>query len=1194
MYLKQIELENFKSFGGSLTIPMMEGYMAITGPNGSGKSNITDAILFVLGPRSSKAVRAGRLTDLIFDGGKTRGRARHMKVSLVFDNTDRMMPWDDDEVKLTRLVRVSDNGTDYSSYFYINDRKSSLSEFDTLLTKARISADGYNMVQQGDVTRIVQMGSIERRRILDGISGIASYDSDISRAEGEQAEAEANLERIGIIITELEVQIAKLEKDREDARRYLEAKESLDTAKVQLLHRHRQIEEAKLSSLDGLIAELIGEVGELKALKDDLTERHARNEQAIADKEEEIAERVGPEYRELKTSIEAVRIRIATVKDRIDRAEDDIGEQEAFKARFEESIASNRNDHAVSADLLAGIRIRIEEASAALEEAKLAGDELAGRLARNDGEYADLQEAVSAKDREIDAAAAEEQRTQVAAARAEAHAEEMQRAKAELDERLQALSFDIKDAEWSIRELSGEGGDNQAEALSREVLSKRREEAELERQEAELRDAVRRLESEYNRLAAEKRATDRLDRGSNAVKAILELRDKGTIAGIHGTIQELASVDPDFETALAVAAGGRMQAVVVDDDRTASECIAHLKRNKLGRVLFLPMNKMLGGRPRAKAIMILKQTEGYATDLIDYDPRYANVFWYVFQDTLVVDTLENARGMMGGVRLVTKTGELLDASGAMTGGTLNPQSMMRFGPPSESKLEELGAELRAANDALDALVARIRDLRTEIRAADDEMRRAGAADMGNRAKAGQLEARLSSLRSSRQTLTGQLGTKERECADAEAASAAAAQALAGAVSRLEGLREERTSLRERMDAIAPADLQKEVHTIRDRVYALRGSLSDLQSQEAAAAAELTGLDAQKEALDQQAAATSERIASARRSIAENRETLAAAEVEFEALSSMEREMEGSIEGLRQEKDSLLQTRYSLDSQRSSVQEKIELKNGMIVSQQAQAGIVRTNLEQLEAELEEVTVEVVEPIPSEEEIRRTIRSCEASIARIGNVNLLAIEEYEERKARHDTLEGDVALLEEQIRDLERLKDSLNRQKKTLLMEAYNAVDTNFRSIYAQLSGGGEAFMDLEDEEDPFSGGLLINAKPKNGKLLKLEALSGGEKSLTALAFIFAIQEFQPSPFYVLDEVDMFLDAVNAEMVASRVKESSARAQFIQVSLRKVTLALADHLIGVTRPPSGISKVIMQPDFEEVSKYEEEALKRPHSD
>ena len=251
-------MENFKSFGGKLVVPLMEGYTAVTGPNGSGKSNITDAILFVLGPKSSKAVRAGKLTDLIFDGGKSKGKAPYTKVSLVFDNTDRLMPWDDDTVRLTRYVKLSDNGTDYSSYFYVNDRKSTMGEFDALLTKARISADGYNLVQQGDVTRIVQMGAIERRRIIDAISGIASFDADIEKARGERAEAETNLDRIGIVVDELNHQVDRLAKDREDARAYIAAQSALEMARAQYSHRKLQMEQSKLDSVSDQISRLEG------------------------------------------------------------------------------------------------------------------------------------------------------------------------------------------------------------------------------------------------------------------------------------------------------------------------------------------------------------------------------------------------------------------------------------------------------------------------------------------------------------------------------------------------------------------------------------------------------------------------------------------------------------------------------------------------------------------------------------------------------------------------------------------------------------------------------------------------------------------------------------------------------------------------------------------------------------------------
>jgi chromosome segregation protein len=561
---------------------------------------------------------------------------------------------------------------------------------------------------------------------------------------------------------------------------------------------------------------------------------------------------------------------------------------------------------------------------------------------------------------------------------------------------------------------------------------------------------------------------------------------------------------------------------------------------------------------------------------------------------LVVNTLDAARNLMGGVRLVTKAGELIEASGAMVGGTISPQSVMKFGQSSESKLDELGVQLRDANEALGIIISQLRDARNEIRNMDDDMRKANAAGMNTQAKIGQLNAQLSELRKTKSLLEQQLKDKITECENSQKELSESKENLGSIVEALENLRSERQAIRDRMSEIAPSGMQERIQNIRDRIFSLRGEVSDSEGERATILTEMAGLEKQKESLDVQLEAVTKKIDDYNSLIESHEVNVQTIHTELSGLRNMERDMESGIENLRNQKDELIQKRYSLDNRKNSIQEKLEITEGIRSSQEAQVEICRNVLDQIRIELEQLTVEVELPIPSEEEIRRTIKSCESLISRIGNVNLRAIEDYDEKKKRYDSLNDDVSKLQKQIKELDALAESLGSRKKGLFMKSYDAVNTNFREIYAQLSGGGEAYMNLEDEDDPFNGGLSINAKPKNGKLLRLEALSGGEKSLTALAFIFAIQEYQPSPFYVLDEVDMFLDAVNAEMVARMVKESSTRAQFIQVSLRKVTLALADHLIGVTRPPSGISKVIMQPDFDEVAKYEEEAKKKAHED
>ena len=1189
MHLKQVEMENFKSFGGKVVVPLMEGYTAITGPNGSGKSNISDAILFVLGPRSPKAVRAGRLTDLIFDGGKSKNKASFMKVSLIFDNTDRMMPWDADEVRLTRYVKMSDNGQDYSSYFYINDQKSTLAGFDNLLTKARISADGYNLVQQGDVTHIVQMGNTPRRTILDGISGIASFDADIDKAEAEKAEANMNLDRINIILTELVTEVKKLERDREDAQKFVEYKDALDMAKAQHSHRKLQMSKASYEAQEAQIAKLTEDIQRLSAEKADFEQKRDAKLQEIKKVEEEIAEKAGPEYTKLKEKIESVKIQYATKKDKIETTEADLEDQRNFKTSFEESISENNIQSKSLEENKAQLTIELSAAEA--DKAQLVAEEarIADKISNTGGEQKQLQDRLDALDVEAEKCSAELLKAQGAFSKAEAAAEDAHTSYSNLDEKAQSIDFEIKDAKWSLDQIKAEAGPS-IEDYGAKILAAKNREVELERQEAELNAAYRRIDEEYKSLQAEKKVSDRMNQGSVAVEAILELRNRGAMPGIHGTIQELATVDKGYETALSVAAGGKMQAIVVDNDQVAADAIAYLKKERLGRVTFLPLTKMMGGKPRAKAIMSEKESEGYAIDLIDFNQKYYNAFWYVLGDTLVVKDMDTARRIMGGIRIVTKAGELIEASGAMVGGTINQQKMLKFGAASEDKLAELGEKLRNASNALESVRGELRKVRDEIRAMDDDMRKYSSAGLEQREKVAGIKARIVELEKSKKEVQASMQDARARMSDADAQLSLAKDEFVKCSEKLTALTEERNKAKDRLAEIAPAELQNQIQRVRDRLYKLGQKISDYKLQIGGAETEIAGLAKQNESLQMQLDAVNQSIAEDLEIIEQNQGLVQRLKLDLDALRAIEADMEKGIGDLRDKKDELVNERYELDTQVRDRATAIENAGASIESFRAQLGVIRQQIMVFQEEVDAITFEVAQPIPSEEEIKRTIRSCESAIEKLGNVNLRAIEDYDEKKERLDALNDQVRLLNSNIAELTDLTDSLKSKKKGLFMEAYDAIDDNFKRIYAELSGGGEAFMALEDEEDPFNGGLIINAKPKNGKLLRLEALSGGEKSLTALSFIFAIQEYQPSPFYVLDEVDMFLDSVNSEMVAHRVKESSKKAQFIQVSLRKVALAVADQLIGVTRPPSGISKIIIQPDLAEVSKYEEEAVNK----
>ncbi len=309
-------------------------------------------------------------------------------------------------------------------------------------------------------------------------------------------------------------------------------------------------------------------------------------------------------------------------------------------------------------------------------------------------------------------------------------------------------------------------------------------------------------------------------------------------------------------------------------------------------------------------------------------------------------------------------------------------------------------------------------------------------------------------------------------------------------------------------------------------------------------------------------------------------------VELAGLKKIEESMGKEIGQLRQKRDVAFKKKTGLEAEKDKIQSKIETASDFSVGLETKLVVAQEKLKELDEEIKLYAIEIALPLPSIETLKERISSCEASLTSMGAVNLKAIEDYDQKKGRYDELRSETQRLEDQKKDLLRLMADLNEKKKVGLLKVYDVVNENFKRTYAELSGGGEAELVLENPQDPFQAGLIIKARPRNGKVLRLEALSGGEKSLTALALIFAIQEDQPSPFYLLDEVDMFLDAVNADTVAHRIQRASKTAQFVQISLRKVTLNKADHIIGVTKQEGGISAVIMKPNIGELGDFQED--------
>jgi chromosome segregation protein len=1181
MHLKQIELENFKSFGQKLTIPLLEGYTAVTGPNGSGKSNISDAILFVLGPKSSRAIRAGKLTDLIFNGGKSKKASTFTKVSLLFDNQDRMIPLNSDTVKLTRLVKLSQAGEGYNSYFYVNGRKSTLTEFDTLLSNSRISADGYNLVQQGDVTSIVEMTDLERRRILDDISGISHYDNDIAKAEEQREKAEQNIERISIILTELERQIEQLEKDRQTATKYLALQERLTLSRVQMAHKRKESTVIEIQSIGSQIRDHNRETEGLKVRRQEIISKTLEIDGLMNDVEREIDERGGEEFRELKERIDQVRIDLARTKDAMERALDDVqtirGQQEERKEELEaleQEIGSLEGE-------FGGIISSIDHDSEVLQKERDEVADLEGSMRECDSELdslenevADLDGVVRSRDEELHTKRLENDRS----------TDRMERIRAEvanIEEEIKNLEFEVSDIDWNLKEIRTEDKDSSKKLKKAEedFHTKKRLEGKLGREAEDLERAIHRLTREYNHLKAEAEAAENVARGyTRAVSAILEARDRGQIKGIHGTIAELARVDDKYETALNIAAGARMQSIVVDDDEVASNAIQFLKKGNLGRATFLPLSKMREYRPKGRSLMIVKETLGFAIDLIDFDESYRSAFSYVFGDTLVVDNLAKARKLMGGVRLVTLEGELIESSGAMVGGTIQ-SSKLKFGVSSRGKLEEIGKELQATTAHSEHIASELRQVRADLIEIERAIREInGSCDLkGDRTKA--LEAKKQSILVRLQETKSKRAERIEEKENLENQLKILVEEIETLVLELDKLKQEREEKRRKILDIAPKGLSQRLSDLHSHINQIASNLSELKGRKEGLETKIRLLKEKREELVALDKEQFEKISSLENEAIAFGERLNGLNAELKALRKIEESMGEEMESLRRRKEDLFKEKTRLDAERDTIDGKIETSSDFSIGLRTKLTIAEEKLKEIEEEIEQYDVEVELPLPTLERLKESIRECETSLARIGPVNLKSIEDYEEKKKRHENLNLEVERLETQRTDLLELMKDLNEKKKGSFLQVFESVGENFRRVYSELSGGGEAELALANPKEPFEAGLIIRARPRTGKTLRLQALSGGEKSLTALSFIFAIQEYHPSPFYLLDEVDMFLDAVNADMVARRIQNASRSAQFVQITLRKVTMDKADHILGVTMQEAGISKVIMRPNMSE---------------
>jgi chromosome segregation protein len=1180
LYLKEVRMENFKSFGKKLSVPFFPGFTAITGPNGAGKSNIADAILFVLGPKSSKVMRAGRLTDLIFNGGKKhKNPAKYCRVSLVFDNSNRRMPVDSNEVVLTRMIKrapLKNNPTNYYSKFYINDKSATFSDFENILVHARMSGDGYNIVKQGDVTSLTEMGTIDRRKLIDDIAGISNFDNDIKKAEKEENEVDNNLERIRIILSEISSQIRQLKNDRDEAFRYKELKDQLYETKAKIAFKKKQDVEAQIAEIGKQIESYESEKEKLDDKSKQLKEQYANAQKELDEIEKKIGEVGGDEVKEIKEKIDSIRSEEIKVEERINYSNDEIQEINNELTELNtnlEILDKELNEESTQKE---EFEKEIDEKQTELKEKETELANLKENIAQSDDKSMDLTHELAKMREEYNEKNSEIHELKLKRNRFTDKIEALELQIAEMQETKTTYEFELKDIDWQADEFKKDSQETSKKTkdLEKKLFEKKKKESELSEQLADLEKAIIRLQREQSKLQAEYDALKSVQgRYNHAVNEIIKARNEGVLKGIHGTIAELAQVEKKFETAVEIAAGARMQSIVVRDDEVAAQAIKFLQKEKIGRATFLPLNKMIAGKPRGKALMTVKDpnSHGFAIDLVKFKEEYRGAFWYVFGDTVVVNALDDARRLMGGVRIVDLKGSLIEASGAMVGGS-RPKTHLTFSSVNRSNLEELTKELQTAIDSQDELSSEITDLKkeiVEIESSLGEIRTVGDKEIQVKA----LDVRKKEFIGKLEILKKDLEERIKEKEDLERKK----KDVIAQIDDYELRIEELDSLKEEKGKLLLKGTKKELaqkaRILEEEVSKLQESVFSLKFEKDTLVKKIELLEERKNEISEKIEGKTKEVEEYKNSIKELKESKSSYHDELKALMTVEEKMTGKMKDLTTKRDGIYKNTVNVENELDKINTRIESYYDLISRAKYRLPTLEDSVKEIGQEMKLYNVEITETkLPNVESLKDSVKVIEESMRELEPVNMRALDEYEHQTERKKKLDDDVKHLKNQKKNLLKLVDEITETKKEKFFEVFDAINKNFKDIYAQLSEGGEAELQLEDPENIFDSGLTIKARPRGKKVLLLSALSGGEKSIASLAFIFAFQHYDPSPFYVLDEVDMFLDGVNAETVSRMVKRNAEDSQFIMVTLRKVALKEANHVYGVTMRDTGISDMI----------------------
>ena len=1185
MVLKSLEVQGFKSFPDKTLIRFGDDITAIVGPNGSGKSNISDAILWVMGEQSSKTLRGAKMEDVIFGGTQLRKAVGFAEATLTLENLDRALPYDADQVMVTRRYYRSGD-----SEFYINKQSARLKDIHELFMDTGLGREGYSNIGQGRIDEILSLKSGDRREIFEEAAGISKYRHRKEETERKLAHTEDNLLRIGDKVSELELQLEPLKNQSEKAKKYLEFKDELMGVEIAVW----------LDTLDKLSAaakkaeeDYASAAFVLQQAKDDLDSLYLQSE------------RLGSSLREEDGALETVRVETGL----LEAAREQLAGQMAV---LRSNVENNDQNLGRIRQELEGSETRSGGIDTQISELRTRAGELEQDMERSRAQLEQLQTELAAMTANaqgrtkqfLELRAKQTTLTAEIAARG-ADIRSLEESIRQSRERLEQLTEDLaagsgrrKDAQLAMEAcLRTLNGAKEQVTSAQNTISgyELRRNARLQKRDG-LAQELRNLTGELDSVSAKARVFRAMERDfesyQKSVRLVMQESQRGRLPGIHGPVSRLVRTDDEFTVAIEIALGGAMQQIVVGNESDGKAAIGHLKRTGGGRATFLPLNTVSGRRLQENGLESARGFVGIASDLVRSEERYRGIVENLLGRTVICENIDCAIAMAKQYRsrfkIVTLDGQVMNAGGSMTGGSVNREAGILSRANELEKLTAREKELTAAKEQREKELTEaqrsVDEVEYQITAARDRLREAedqvlllqgqqkqyeillGAVEEAAASAEREQKAIIERLDTDRQRLAAQQAKVELftvQLAETEATLATLEGEESETVLRTNDLNERMTELRTQTAAME-AERTTALSHVED-LQELQRSLEGDRQQKLAVA----------QAMEDDNARLLEQIEALTGRQAENENTLTAAREKLAAVQRRRADIEAAK--TKTEREAQEKSKDILNMERACAlleQKKLtaNMEERQIVDKLWDSyGLTPSTAPEKRGKIDSVTAG-----------NRRIAELKRKIAALGTPNLGAIEEYARVNERYTYLATQRDDVLTSKRELESIIRGITQEMTTIFVEEFGKIDHYFGKTFEEMFGGGRGQLILEDPQNPLTCGIEIRVQPPGKQVKTITLLSGGEKAFVAIALYFAILKVRPTPFCMLDEIDAALDDRNVERYANYLHNLSKKTQFIVITHRRGTMEAADVLYGVTMQEQGVSK-LLRLDLNQMEEY-----------